>query len=329
MLDPGPIMRLATGYWESQCFLTANRLGLFELLAKGPMTAEAVAGALHLAPRHTRLVLKACVGLDLLVEEPAGFSNHPRSQAFLVPGSDAYLGNAVRYGDDMWEGWTHLGDSMRDGAPWVKPETYTGDDPQKTRHFVYAMHNRALGIANVLAGMIDLSGRRSLLDVGGGPGTYSALFTRRYPDLKATVLDLPEVAALADEILKSMNARDRVEPLAGDYKKTEFPQGIDAVLISGVFHRETEATCRDLIERARAALSSGGLLIVSDVLTDEGGATPAFAALFGLNMMLSAPDGGVHAESDVAAWMEEAGFREIKRTPFPPPMPHRVVTGTL
>jgi len=45
-------------------------------------------------------------------------------------------------------------------------------------------------------------------------------------------------------------------------------------------------------------------------------------------MMLSAPDGGVHADADVAAWMEEAGCSRIERRPFPPPMPHRVVIGT-
>ena len=53
----------------------------------------------------------------------------------------------------------------------------------------------------------------------------------------------------------------------------------------------------------------------------------AFSALFGISMMLTAPDGCVHADADVADWMEAAGFTGIDRKPFPPPMPHRVVTG--
>jgi len=328
-LDPGAIMRLTTGYWESKCFLTANRLGVFEALAPAPMTAEALAAKLSLAPRPTRLLLKACVGLGLIEEDTEGFRNHPQSQAFLVPGNSAYLGNAVRYGDDMWEAWSRLDGALGDGRPPVSPTTYTGDDPEKTRHFVFGMHNRALGIGSALVRMVDLSGRRRMLDVGGGPGTYSALFAQLHPELRATVLDLPEVVALAGEILASMKAGERVETIAGDYKATEFPGGNDVVLISGVFHRESRSTCRQLIERARGALAPGGLLIVSDVFTDAGGHTPVFAALFGLNMMLSAPDGGVHADSDVAEWMEQAGFREITRRPFPPPMPHRVVTGSL
>jgi hypothetical protein len=69
------------------------------------------------------------------------------------------------------------------------------------------------------------------------------------------------------------------------------------------------------------------VLAVSDVFTDANGAGPAFAALFGLNMALSAPDGGVHADASVTDWMAKAGFAEISIRPFPPPLPHRVVTG--
>jgi hypothetical protein len=82
-----------------------------------------------------------------------------------------------------------------------------------------------------------------------------------------------------------------------------------------------------LLGKSAASLVPGGLLVVSDVLTDAGGATPSFAALFGVNMMLSAPNGGVHSDADVARWFGEAGFGDVTVRPFPPPMPHRVVTG--
>ena len=49
------------------------------------------------------------------------------------------------------------------------------------------MHNRALAIGNILTQLIDLRGRRKLLDVGGGPGTLSALFAQQNPELAAAV----------------------------------------------------------------------------------------------------------------------------------------------
>jgi hypothetical protein len=97
--------------------------------------------------------------------------------------------------------------------------------------------------------------------------------------------------------------------------------------MSGMFHRETGRACRNLIERAAACLVPGGLLVVSDVFTDAGGAHPAFAAMFGVNMMLTAPDGGVHSDADMRLWMADSGFGDLRVVSLPPPMPHRVVLG--
>ena len=325
--DPSPIMQLSTGYWASQTLLTAKRLGLFELLARESRSCAQVAQALGTEERATRLFLNACAAIGLVERTAERYAVSPLAAAFLVPGRPGFLGNALRYSDNLYATWGDLEKSLRSGAPALPPQSYLGDDPRRTRDFVYGMHDRALAIGQALVGLVDLDARRRLLDVGGGPGTYAALFARRYPDLRATVIDLPHVVAIASEIIESMGAAGAVATRAGDYLTCELPGGQDVVLISGVFHRETEATCRSLIERALAALVSGGMLVVSDVFTDAGGAGPPFATLFGLNMLLTAQDGGVHADADVAAWMEQAGCTRTERKAFPPPMPHRVVTG--
>ncbi len=329
-INPAPLIALTTRYWESQLFLTANRIGLSHLLDKEAKSTAEIAAALGLKPRPTRLLLKACEALGLLKEEPDEcFANTSLTAAFMVPGKPAYLGDAVRYADNLYTAWGNLEQALREGKPAIAAESYLGRDEEKTRAFVYGMHNRALGIGNTMVQMLNLKGRQQLLDVGGGPGTYSALLTRQTPGLHAVVLDLPDVVAIAREIIGSMGAAEQVTTLAGDYKQTPFPADNDVVLISGVFHRETEATCRELIRRAADALQHNGLLVISDIFTDAGGAEPAFATLFGLNMMLSAPDGGVHADADVAEWMASAGFDSIQTLLFPPPMPHRMVIGIL
>lgn len=320
-------MRLSTAYWDSQAFLTANRIGLFEVLAKRPLSLGEIASALGTNPRPTGLLLKACVALGLLEEDAKGYRNSPLSQTFLVPGTDAYLGNAVLYSDAMYGPWGQLEHALKADCPPMQPDTYLGSNPEITRRFVYGMHNRALAIGSALVELVDLSGRRQMLDVGGGAGTYSALFTLRYPGLHSRILELPDVAALAREILGSMGAGDLVEVVTGDYRATRFPNGNDIVLISGVFHRETKATCEDLIARAHDSLNPDGLLVVNDVFTDAGGAGPLFATLFGLNMMLSAADGGVHSDAEVTDWMTQARFEEVESRQFPPPVPHRLVVG--
>jgi predicted O-methyltransferase YrrM len=235
------------------------------------------------------------------------------------------MGNALRYADQLYEPWSRLEQSLRDGAPVVPEASYLGADEARTQAFVRGMRDRALAIGRSLVELVDAAGRRRMLDVGGGPGTYSVLFTARHPGLAATVLELPGVARVARGLVEEAGAADRVGFVEGDYLRSNFPGNQDFVLMSGMFHRETVDNCRRLISKAHACLVPGGLLAISDVFADAGGATPSFASLFGLNMLLTAPDGTVHADTEVTAWLREAGFREPATRAFPPPMPHRVV----
>lgn len=327
-IDPAPLMQLTTAYWGAQTLFTANRLDLFPTISEGRRTVADIAAATGTRERPLRLMLNALAALGLLLESGGEYDLSPLSRALLVPGGPGYLGDAIRYSDDLYDTWGRLEQALREDRPQLPTEEYTGHDARRTRHFVRGMHDRALGIGSTLIELIDLAGRTRMLDVGGGPGTYSALFARKYPGLRSTVLDLPGVVAIAREIIAEMGVVDGVGVLPGDFNTTAFPVDNDVVLISGVFHRESEQGCRSLIERAFACLQSGGLLVVADVFTNAGGSGPPFAALFGLNMLLTAPAGGVHADSDVARWMEEAGFGSTDIRPFPPPMPHRVVVGT-
>lgn len=325
--DPSVVAQLSTAYWGSQVLFTANRLGLFDLLGDGPLAAGDVAAKLELDPRMTELFLNACVGIGLCESSAQGYANTQAAQVFLTSGSPASMRNSMSFMDDLYATWGELEQSLRSGKPAKAPDVYLGADDEQTRHFVYSMHDRAMAIGQALPSVVDLAGKKRMLDVGGGPGTFSALLTKSFQGLRAEVLELDGVATVAEEILAETGAAERVSMIRGDYHGSDFGTGYDAVLMSGMFHRETPDNCRHLIDKAFACLDAGGVLIVNDIFADEGGMTPAFSALFGITMMLTAPDGTVHADADVAGWMAEAGFSNIDRKPFPPPMPHRVVTG--
>jgi cyclopropane fatty-acyl-phospholipid synthase-like methyltransferase len=325
--DASSIVALSTAFWDSQVLLTANRIGIFEALSGQALDVDALCSKISSSPRPTRLILNACVALGFLELDDGRYGNSASADAYLVAGKPGYLGNAIRYSDNLYDTWGKLEQAVRDDKPQMPSETYLGEDTGVTRDFVYGMHDRAMGIGRVMVEMVNLTGRKAMLDVGGGPGTYSSLFAQRFPELTSKVFDLPGIVAHATEIVASLGVADRVSTQAGDYTETPFPENNDVVLISGVFHRETDAGCRRLIEKGAAALDQGGMLIICDVFTDANGTSPTFAAVFGLNMLLTADDGGVHADGDVAAWMQEAGFETDPILDFPGPMPHRLVVG--
>ncbi|NIR07513.1 MAG: SAM-dependent methyltransferase, partial [Candidatus Aminicenantes bacterium] len=88
------------------------------------------------------------------------------------------------------------------------------------------------GRADAFIENIDLSGRKKLLDVGGGPGTYSIAACRRFPKLKAVVFDLPETIAIANEVIAGEGMQDRVTTRAGNWETDTFGKDNDVVLFS-------------------------------------------------------------------------------------------------
>lgn len=321
--SPARIMEMASAFYESCVLFASSDLGIFRALAKlGEADAMTIARACRLDERGARLLLDACVALGLLTKSGNIYRNAPEASAFLSPGSPADLSAAIRYNRDVYDAWGKLAELARTGRPVERPELHLGEDEERTRTFVLAMHGRALGIGRAVIPHLDLAGRRRLLDVGGGPGTYSMLIAGAFSGLECTVLDLPEVVRIADELIAQSGMRDRVRTLPGDYHQVAFPDACDAAIFFGVLHQETPGAILDLLRRAQSALVPGGAVYVLDMMTDSTHTQPKFSALFALNMALTTPHGWVFSEAELQGWLAEAGFKDFRCRPLPPPMPH-------
>ncbi|MEW5736423.1 MAG: methyltransferase [Thermodesulfobacteriota bacterium] len=321
--DPKRIMDLSCAYYDSCVLFAANDLGVFPALDRlGRADAETLAKELSADPRGLSLLLNAAVAAGLLVKQDGIYANAPDTAAFLVPGKPGDLSRAINYNRDVLPAWSRLAQLAKTGKPVEKPSLHLGEDQNRTRTFVYAMHFRALGIGRALVHQMDLSKMKKLLDIGGGPGTYSVLLAQKNPDLTSTVMDLPEVAAIASELIASQNMSERVKAIPGDYHTAEFPQGQDAVAILGVLHQENPEAITAVFKKAFQCLNPGGKIFVMDMMCDKTHTNPKFSAMFAVNMALTTENGWVFSDEELSGWLAQAGFEDISTTPLPPPMPH-------
>lgn len=321
--EPTRIIRMASAFYESSVLFAACDAQLFGRLARsGSADAPTLARDLGWNPRGAELLLNACAALGLLEKQDGRYRNAPEAARFLVPGSPDDLSGAIRYNRDVYPLWGRLGEMARTGRPVEAPRVHLGGDPERTRAFVMAMHYRALGLGRAVVPLLRLEKSRRLLDVGGGPGTYAMLLAQAHPQLECVVLDLPEVTAIAGELIQAAGLSKRVVTIPGDYHQALFPHGVDTVLFFGMLHQEARPVIAGLLRKAWAALQPGGGVYVMDMMTNASGTQPAFSALFALNMALTTDNGWVFADSDLAAWLQEAGFEDIRIRPLPPPMPH-------
>jgi ubiquinone/menaquinone biosynthesis C-methylase UbiE len=327
LCTPAAVVEMASAYYASASLFAAIESGVFEVLAAAPATAEAVAEQRGLSPRGVRLLLDACVALGLLVKQDDCYSNAPAAAQCLVPGAPCDLTRAIAYNRDVYAAWGRLPELARTGRPVEAPALHLGDDPERTRRFVLAMHGRALGIGRAVVPLLPLAGSRRLLDLAGGPGTYAVLMAQAHPALACTVIDLPGVVAVARELVEQAGLDGRVELVPGDYHTAVLPSGYDVVTIFGALHQESPDAIRAILRRAHAALVPGGRIFILDLMTDATHTQPAFSALFAVNMALTTHHGWVFSDTELTNWLVEAGFGGCRVQPVPPPMPHWLMTA--
>jgi len=326
--DPRHIIDLANAFYDSCILFTASDLGVFGLVSElGSADVGTMAETLSLDPRAARILLDACVAIGLLTKSGEEYRNTPESTAFLIPDTPGSLAGAIRYNRDVYPAWGNLPDLIRTGKPVEKPEIHLGENETRTRTFVLSMHQRAQGIGRAVVPLLDLDGRRQLLDIGGGSGTYSVLLAEANPGLDCTVLDLPEIVRIASELVAEQGMEERVQMLAGDYRVSPLPGNNDVVNLFGVLHQESPDAIQDILNRAYDALVPGGIIHIMDMMTDASHAAPKFSALFAVNMALTTANGWVFSDEEIRGWLSNAGFADVTIRPLPPPMPHWLATA--
>src|SRR4051794_20611190 len=92
-VTPDGIMQLGLGFWGSKTLLSAVELGLFTLLADGPLDAESIRAKLELHPRAMRDFLDALVALGMIArDKDSQYANTPATNEFLDRRKPAYIG---------------------------------------------------------------------------------------------------------------------------------------------------------------------------------------------------------------------------------------------
>lgn len=321
--DIKKIYEIATGFWASGALIAAIKLSIFTKLENNPSSSDSLARKLGLNKRWTEKLLTACAAMGMLEKSQNYFSNSPTASQYLVEYKPHYQGAFLLHLGSLWERFGTLANTVQTGAR-NDSQTTERTDQETSRSWILSSHNVAMsGQAEALAKVLDLRGYKHLCDVGGGPGTYAAVLCLRNSSLKATVLDDPEVVPYAQEIIEASGLKDRVTVKAAQVPFHTYDEEYDVMLISGVLHGFSEATCKKILRKAYKALSENSLVIIQEMLLDDEEAKPLLPALFSLNMTL----GETYTASQIMSWLYDIGFvkAEVKEIPDGTWMDHVII----
>ncbi|HJW14216.1 MAG TPA: methyltransferase [Thermoanaerobaculia bacterium] len=299
------LLALARGFQESRVLLTGAELDLFTLLSQEVLTAETVATRLKADLRALTIELDALAAMGLLVKAGATYRTSPEASCLSADAPDS-IHPMLLHAANLWHRWSNL-TRMIGGTPLPErpPE-------EVTRAFIGAMHVVSAPRAEGMVTAAGVGTARRLLDVGGGPGTYTAAFLRAAPELRATLFDLPLVVGIARERLSAAGLLDRVTLVAGDFEKDALPEGHDFAWLSAIIHQNGPAQNDALYARIRRALDPGGRLVIRDHVMEPGRTRPRAGALFAVNMLVGTKQGRTYTFDEIKAGLERAGFTRVR-----------------
>ncbi|PHT37250.1 Trans-resveratrol di-O-methyltransferase [Capsicum baccatum] len=103
-------------------------------------------------------------------------------------------------------------------------------------------------------------GLTSLVDVGGGTGTVAMAITKKFPDIKCIVLDLPPVVA-------NLQGSENLEFVAGDMFQ-KIPAA-NAVLLKSILHDWNDEECVKILKNCKDAITRSGKVIIIDMVMEN------------------------------------------------------------
>jgi hypothetical protein len=297
------------GLEESNILVAALEFRIFTHLGTQVRTAEYVSRKAKLTFEGTVALLDALCAMSVLIKTKGKYKNSAETYKHLCEASKDYKNGTVFLKKETRDEWSDLINVIQRG----RKEDEGGDDPAFRELFTHAMHERSEKYSKKLAKIVARKAVGNLIDVGGGPGSYSSEILRI--DKKANALLIDRVASLkvAKKILRKLSVYKRFKFCPGDIFDTDFGVESDTVLYSNILHIYNESENFSLLNKIHASLKLGGRIIIVDLFLNTNRTQPFDAALFSLTMLMFTDTGRTYSFKETETLLTKIGFGKFKR----------------
>lgn len=233
--------------------------------------------------------------------------DHPQSLAFI----DFF------YEEKFRRAWDETLTAIKKGRPAyeiVNEEqvyAHAEKDPPFVKKLNMYMRTRTLQIIASILEHYDFSNVRHLVDVGGGLGQVSVAILKKYPQLSATLFDLPEMIKDAKEKNAGQN---NLSFAAGSFLEEIIPGG-DIYLLKSIIHGWNDEEALKILTNCRNAMPDGAkLLIIDDIIANDGSTKRAIIEDVKMALLTG---GEERTLADFQALLNKSGFCMNKFIPTP------------
>ena len=288
--------------WQDLLIVAAAiRLGLMDALDQQSGTAEEIAKRMGYDLRATETLLLALAEMGHVRQVNGSFHLNPETRAFAADKSNPlYSPNSILHSWNQMERWLTLPEVVKTGRQVEREYTR-----ERREVFIRSMDDASRDDAAYIVNrcLAHKPALRSIIDIGGGPGTYAQHFAER--GIQVTILDTPEVIELISPELKGI---PEISLVSGDFTRW-LPSGrFDLAFLGNIMHIYGPDENQELLLKVRNVLNPDGVAAIVDIVRGRS----SRAAIFAITMLVNTDTGGTWTESQYVSWLHEAGFGNVK-----------------
>lgn len=309
---------ITAGFVYSQVLFACVQLRLLEQLQQGPLAVTELASACKLELEPASRLLAAAAALRLVQERGQGCYGLGDLGAALLgnPSVAAMVSHHALLYADLADPVALLQD--RSAARLAGFWPYAGSGGEQVPAAPAGVYSELMAgsqdlIADDILSACSLRSCRALLDIAGGDGAFSAAALTRWPQLRATVFELPAVASRARERFARHGLAPRGQAVGGNMWREPLPKGADVVSLVRVLHDHDDAAVAALLASVHSVLPAGGRLLIAEPMAGTRGGE-AVATYFGMYLWAMG-SGRPRTASELMELLRAAGFcrcRELR-----------------
>jgi SAM-dependent methyltransferase len=324
-VTPERLMELSFAYAPPLIISAGVSNKVFDSLEGGAKTQGQVSEETVASARALVILMNALVGLGLLKKDRQGkYSLTPESSAFLLskkPGTHAGFFGTIA--PQLISRWLRLSDIVREGRPVVA----VNQETEGTEFFSQLVENiipMSYPPAQKLGDHLKLGKAKNeihVLDLGAGSGIWGIALAQKSPRVRVTAVDWAGMIPTTKRITQKFGVGDRFNYVEGDMLEANFGSGYDIATLGHILHSEGEDRSRQLLRKIFRALKSGGTIAIAEWLVNDDRTKPLPSLMFAVQMLVNTEKGDTFSFNQIKNWLEEAGFKKVRKLEAPGPSP--------
>lgn len=314
------LLELASGFMATHAIYAAARLGIADVLAGGPLSAEEVAAEVGSNPDATHRLLRACAAFGVFREGSDGrFDLTPLANGLRSGTRESMLPVILMLGDPAYQGpWGQLARTVETGTPGAEEALgkpmweYLDDNAEFAATFNDAMTRLSALDWPTVEAAYDFSRFSTIVDIGGGHGQLLALMLEASPSAKGVLQERESLVGAAEDHLREAGVLTRCRIEAGSFFETAPTDG-DLYVMRRVVHDFDDEQAAAILANVARHMPRGSTLLLLESVVPRGN-TPHFAKALDLDMMVFV-GGRERTERQFDTLLDRAGFRMTRVIP--------------